>query len=78
MPRSLSSSVCLSISVVKKNNVIQLHVDSTSQHGVGPKQKRQNGGQNKVYLGSAPGKDLQTFHFLNNYELALLQFFNKH
>lgn len=42
--------------VVKKNNVIQLHVDSASQHGVGPKQKRQNGGQNKVYLGSAPGR----------------------
>ncbi|XP_076132765.1 laminin subunit alpha-5 isoform X1 [Alosa pseudoharengus] len=43
-----------SITIVKKSNVIQLHVDTASQHGVGPKQKRTNGGQNKVYLGSAP------------------------
>ncbi|XP_031422129.1 laminin subunit alpha-5 isoform X2 [Clupea harengus] len=43
-----------SIMIVKKSNVIQLHVDTASQHGVGPKQKRTNGGKNKVYLGSAP------------------------
>lgn len=43
------------ILVVKKSNVIQLHVDSGSEHGVGPKQSRSNGGKETVYLGSKPG-----------------------
>ncbi|XP_063064918.1 laminin subunit alpha-5 isoform X2 [Engraulis encrasicolus] len=42
------------ITIVKKNNVVQLHVDAASQHGVGPKLRRPNGGKNKVYLGTAP------------------------
>ena len=53
--------VLVCVFVLKKSNVIQLHVDTASQHGVGPKQKRTNGGKNKVYLGSAPGKDLDYF-----------------
>lgn len=43
------------ILVVKKSNVIQLHVDAASEHGVGPKQHVSNGGKETVYLGSVPG-----------------------
>ncbi|XDV45703.1 hypothetical protein PO909_013751, partial [Leuciscus waleckii] len=42
------------ITIVKKSNVIQLHVDSASEHGVGPKQSRSNGAKETVYLGSKP------------------------
>ncbi|XP_056106000.1 laminin subunit alpha-5 isoform X1 [Rhinichthys klamathensis goyatoka] len=42
------------VTIVKKSNVIQLHVDSASEHGVGPKQSRSNGGKETVYLGSIP------------------------
>lgn len=41
--------------VVKKSNVIQLHVDAFSEHGVAPKQSRSNGGKEAVYLGGLPG-----------------------
>ncbi|XP_069382509.1 laminin subunit alpha-5 isoform X2 [Paralichthys olivaceus] len=43
------------ITVVKKNNVLQLHVDAASEHSVGPKQSRSAGAKETVYLGGAPG-----------------------
>ncbi|XP_071369418.1 laminin subunit alpha-4-like [Centroberyx affinis] len=43
------------VTVVKKNNVLQLHVDAASEHSVGPKQSRSAGGKDTVYLGGAPG-----------------------
>ncbi|KAA8582349.1 hypothetical protein FQN60_009089 [Etheostoma spectabile] len=42
------------ITVVKKNNVLQLHVDSASEHSVGPKQSRSAGAKETVYLGGVP------------------------
>ncbi|TRY84024.1 hypothetical protein DNTS_013565, partial [Danionella cerebrum] len=42
------------LAIVKKSNVIQLHVDAKSEHGVGPKQSRSNGGKEIVYLGGVP------------------------
>ncbi|KAM3872260.1 laminin subunit alpha-5 [Diretmus argenteus] len=55
-----------SITVVKKNNVLQLHVDAASEHSVGPKQGRSAGGKETVYLGGAPGgvavPGLPSFH----------------
>ncbi|XP_016088609.1 laminin subunit alpha-5-like [Sinocyclocheilus grahami] len=42
------------VAVVKKSNVIQLHVDAASEHGVGPKPSRSNGGKETVYLGGVP------------------------
>ncbi|KTG35339.1 hypothetical protein cypCar_00020114, partial [Cyprinus carpio] len=42
------------IAIVKKSNVIQLHVDAASEHGVGPKPSRSNGGKDTVYLGGVP------------------------
>ncbi|XP_016364529.1 laminin subunit alpha-5-like [Sinocyclocheilus rhinocerous] len=46
--------IYIMILVVKKSNVIQLHVDATSEHGVGPKQSRSSGGKETVYLGGVP------------------------
>ncbi|KAG9332520.1 hypothetical protein JZ751_014618 [Albula glossodonta] len=43
-----------SIGIVKKSNVIQLDVDTSSEHGVGPKKGRPSGGKETVYLGGAP------------------------
>ncbi|XP_070695085.1 laminin subunit alpha-5 [Pempheris klunzingeri] len=42
------------ITVVKKNNVLQLHVDAASEHSVGPKQSRSGGAKETVYLGGVP------------------------
>ncbi|XP_058499238.1 laminin subunit alpha-5 isoform X1 [Solea solea] len=42
------------ITVVKKNNVLQLHVDAASEHSVGPKQSRSAGVKETVYLGGMP------------------------
>uniref|UniRef100_A0A8C4DLR4 Laminin subunit alpha-5 n=1 Tax=Dicentrarchus labrax TaxID=13489 RepID=A0A8C4DLR4_DICLA len=42
------------ITVVKKNNVLQLHVDAASEHTVGPKQSRSAGAKETVYLGGVP------------------------
>ncbi|XP_056241478.1 laminin subunit alpha-5 isoform X1 [Seriola aureovittata] len=42
------------ITVVKKNNVLQLHVDAASEHSVGPKQSRSTGAKETVYLGGVP------------------------
>ncbi|KAM6929230.1 laminin subunit alpha-5 [Lycodopsis pacificus] len=42
------------ITVVKKNNVLQLHVDAASEHSVGPKQSRSAGSKETVYLGGVP------------------------
>uniref|UniRef100_A0A9J7XYR4 Laminin subunit alpha-5 n=1 Tax=Cyprinus carpio carpio TaxID=630221 RepID=A0A9J7XYR4_CYPCA len=42
------------IAIVKKSNVIQLHVDAASEHGVGPKPSRWNVGKETVYLGGVP------------------------
>lgn len=42
------------ITVVKKSNVLQLHVDAASEHTVGPKQGRSSGGKETVYLGGVP------------------------
>ncbi|CAJ1084378.1 laminin subunit alpha-5 isoform X1 [Xyrichtys novacula] len=42
------------ITVVKKNNVLQLHVDAASEHSVGPKQSRSSGVKDAVYLGGVP------------------------
>uniref|UniRef100_A0AAQ4S3F6 Laminin subunit alpha-5 n=1 Tax=Gasterosteus aculeatus aculeatus TaxID=481459 RepID=A0AAQ4S3F6_GASAC len=42
------------ITVVKKNNVLQLHVDEDTQHSVGPKQSRSAGSKETVYLGGVP------------------------
>nr|XP_020511496.2 laminin subunit alpha-5-like [Labrus bergylta] len=58
------------ITVVKKNNVLQLHVDAASEHSVGPKQSRSAGAKEAVYLGGVPDgvpvpglpADLPTFH----------------
>ncbi|KAK3546887.1 hypothetical protein QTP86_003815 [Hemibagrus guttatus] len=43
-----------SIFIEKKRNVIQIRVDSSSEHGVGPKQSRSNGAAVTVYLGNVP------------------------
>ncbi|XP_027144166.1 laminin subunit alpha-5 isoform X2 [Larimichthys crocea] len=43
------------IRVVKKNNVLQLHVDAASEHSVGPKHSRSAGAKESVYLGGVPG-----------------------
>uniref|UniRef100_A0A4W5JD38 Laminin G domain-containing protein n=1 Tax=Hucho hucho TaxID=62062 RepID=A0A4W5JD38_9TELE len=43
-----------SITIVKKSNVLQLHVDAASEHSVGPKQGRPSGAKEAVYLGGAP------------------------
>uniref|UniRef100_A0A8D3CPA0 Laminin subunit alpha-5 n=1 Tax=Scophthalmus maximus TaxID=52904 RepID=A0A8D3CPA0_SCOMX len=42
--------------MVKKNNVLQLHVDAGSEHSVGPKQSRSAGAKETVYLGGVPGE----------------------
>ncbi|KAL7397953.1 hypothetical protein ABVT39_002224 [Epinephelus coioides] len=42
------------ITVVKKNNVLQLHVDAASEHSVGPRQSRSAGAKETVYLGGVP------------------------
>ncbi|KAM7405319.1 hypothetical protein PAMP_012591 [Pampus punctatissimus] len=42
------------ITVVKKNNVLYLHVDAASEHSVGPKQSRSAGAKETVYLGGVP------------------------
>uniref|UniRef100_A0A8C2ZML6 Laminin subunit alpha-5 n=1 Tax=Cyclopterus lumpus TaxID=8103 RepID=A0A8C2ZML6_CYCLU len=42
------------ITMVKKNNVLQLHVDAASEHSVGPKQSRSAGSKETVYLGGVP------------------------
>lgn len=42
------------ITVVKKNNVLQLHVDAASERSVGPKQSHSAGAKEPVYLGGAP------------------------
>ncbi|XP_039878777.1 laminin subunit alpha-5 isoform X1 [Simochromis diagramma] len=44
-----------SISVVKKNNVLQLHVDGASERAVCPKKGRSTGPKEAVYLGGVPG-----------------------
>lgn len=44
-----------SISVVKKNNVLQLHVDGAGERAVGPKKGRSTGPKEAVYLGGVPG-----------------------
>lgn len=58
------------LSVVKKNNVLTLHVDSASEQSVGPKQSRSSGAKETVYLGGVPGgvtvpvlpENLPSFH----------------
>ncbi|KAF3860795.1 hypothetical protein F7725_001050 [Dissostichus mawsoni] len=42
------------ITVVKKNNVLQLRVDAASEQSVGPKQSRSAGALETVYLGGVP------------------------
>ncbi|XP_053704727.1 laminin subunit alpha-5 isoform X1 [Synchiropus splendidus] len=42
------------ITVVKRNSILQLHVDSASEHGFGPKQNRSSGSKEIVYLGGVP------------------------
>ncbi|XP_073731136.1 laminin subunit alpha-5 [Misgurnus anguillicaudatus] len=67
---SICDGVWHSLAIVKKSNVIQLHVDASSEHGVGPKLNRSNGGKETVYLGGVPGtievpglpSDLSSFH----------------
>ncbi len=46
--------------VVKKNNVLQLHVDAASEHSIGPKQSRSAGAKETVYLGGVPGEFTHT------------------
>uniref|UniRef100_A0A8C7JXD6 Laminin subunit alpha-5 n=1 Tax=Oncorhynchus kisutch TaxID=8019 RepID=A0A8C7JXD6_ONCKI len=41
---------------IKSDNVLQLHVDTASEHSVGPKQGRPSGAKEAVYLGGAPGE----------------------
>ncbi|XP_051961295.1 laminin subunit alpha-5-like [Xyrauchen texanus] len=43
-----------SLAIVKKSNVIQLHLDAASEHGVGPKKSKSSGAKETVYLGSMP------------------------
>ncbi|XP_023128669.2 laminin subunit alpha-5 isoform X1 [Amphiprion ocellaris] len=43
------------ITVVKKNNIVQLNVDGASEHSVGPKLSRSAGAKVTVYLGGVPG-----------------------
>ncbi|KAM3618812.1 uncharacterized protein V6R79_025116 [Siganus canaliculatus] len=59
------------ITVVKKNNVLQLHVDAASERSVGPKQSRSGAGAKQtVFLGGVPdgvtvpalAADLPPFH----------------
>ncbi|XP_043080700.1 laminin subunit alpha-5 isoform X1 [Puntigrus tetrazona] len=50
---SLCDGAWHGIAIVKKSNVIQLHVDAASEHGVGPK-VRWNGSKEAVYLGGVP------------------------
>lgn len=42
--------------MVKKNNVLQLHVDGASERAVGPKKGRSTGPKEAVYLGGVPGE----------------------
>ncbi|KAM9785933.1 laminin subunit alpha-5 [Neosynchiropus ocellatus] len=42
------------ITVVKKNSILQLHVDAAREHGFGPKQNRSSGSKEIVYLGGVP------------------------
>lgn len=43
------------LSVVKKNNVLTLQVDSASEESFGPKQSHSSGAKETVYLGGVPG-----------------------
>ncbi|XP_034151886.1 laminin subunit alpha-5 isoform X3 [Esox lucius] len=45
------------ITIVKKSNVLQLHVDAASEHSVGPRQGRSPAGKVTVHLGGAPDGD---------------------
>ncbi len=62
------------ILVVKKGNVIQLHVDVASEHGVGPKPSRSNGGKETVYLGGVPGmtSDCYQINIYNSCQISFL------
>ncbi|XP_041858853.1 laminin subunit alpha-5 isoform X2 [Melanotaenia boesemani] len=51
----LSDGLWHTIKVVKKNNLLQLHVDGVSEHSVGPKQRHAAGEKVTLYLGGAPG-----------------------
>nr|XP_020464725.1 laminin subunit alpha-5 [Monopterus albus] len=42
------------ITVVKKNSVLQLHVDAASEHSIGPKHRGSTGAKETVYLGGVP------------------------
>ncbi|XP_029690196.1 laminin subunit alpha-5 isoform X2 [Takifugu rubripes] len=42
------------IRVMKKNNILQLQVDTVSEHRVGPKQSRSSGAKQNVYVGGVP------------------------
>ncbi|KAK2851976.1 hypothetical protein Q5P01_008252 [Channa striata] len=51
---SLCNGYWHTVTVVKKNNVLQLNVDAASEHSVGPKQSRFPGAKETVYLGGVP------------------------
>lgn len=65
------------ILVVKKSNVIQLHVDAASEHGVGPKPSRSNVGKETVYLGGVPGMTSERYQ-INIYSSCQIQFLKLH
>uniref|UniRef100_A0A8C1MWR1 Laminin subunit alpha-5 n=1 Tax=Cyprinus carpio TaxID=7962 RepID=A0A8C1MWR1_CYPCA len=50
-----------------KSNVIQLHVDAASEHGVGPKPSRWNVGKETVYLGGVPGMTSECYQIKNDH-----------
>lgn len=64
-------NVFVCASVVKKNNVLTLHVDSASEQSVGPKQSRSSGAKETVYLGGVPGEDTHTLGFVTLRDLDL-------
>ncbi|XP_067382208.1 laminin subunit alpha-5 isoform X2 [Channa argus] len=51
---SLCNGYWHTITVVKKNNLLQLNVDASSKHSVGPKQSRFTGAKETVYVGGVP------------------------
>uniref|UniRef100_A0A3Q1JX64 Laminin subunit alpha-5 n=1 Tax=Anabas testudineus TaxID=64144 RepID=A0A3Q1JX64_ANATE len=67
---SLCNGQWHTITVVKKNNVLQLDVDAASENSVGPRQSRSAGTKETVYLGGVPDSvtvpglpaGLQAFH----------------
>uniref|UniRef100_A0A7N6B1R5 Laminin subunit alpha-5 n=1 Tax=Anabas testudineus TaxID=64144 RepID=A0A7N6B1R5_ANATE len=68
---SLCNGQWHTITVVKKNNVLQLDVDAASENSVGPRQSRSAGTKETVYLGGVPGEYTHT-HFSNIHNVVVV------